>query len=222
MQMTRFSSLMMMSVLAVPLQVASAGAQDSRFDLGVRFAALNANGEPADYVLGLGVNGRFRVNDRWRVGLGIDRSEFDFERPAVIAGLPADFSAGDVDAKASVTTLSFWIERAYGSGGGREWFWTVGFGGAAVDVAQVSGPLQGGGTYTLSTSFDGELGVEEVIVSAGGGLRLPMGDRSAVEIALRGERHIADWEVVDQVSGAAGRIDDFLLWGLSVGWSFRF
>lgn len=222
--MTFPRTVMMVAVvsLAAILPAGSASAQDGRFDLGLRFDAMTAGGEPANDMLGLGVFGRFRLNDRWLVGVGIDHSEFDFERPALIAGLPADFSAGDVDASTTLTMLSVWIERVYGAGRAREWFWAAGFGGALVDVEDVTGALEGGGTYRLSTHFDGELGVEEVVVSLSGGLRLRVGSRSAVEIALRGDRHIADWEVVDQVSGAAGRIDDFTVRGATVGWIFRF
>jgi hypothetical protein len=217
----------MVTVVAVVFLVAlaltgSADAQERRFDLGVRFDALTAGGEPANDMLGLGVFGRYRLDDRWRVGLGIDYSEFDLERPALIVGLPADFSGGVVDGAATSTTLSVWLERVYGAGRAREWFWTAGFGGAAIDVDDVTGPLEGGGAYTLSTSFDGELGVEEVLVSVSGGLRLRVGGRSAVEIALRADQHIADWEVVDQVSGATGRSDDYLARGVTVGWVSRF
>lgn len=218
----RMAMMVAAASLAAMLPAGSAHAQDGRFDLGVRFDAMTAGGEPANDILGLGVFGRYRLNDRWRVGVGIDHSEFDFERPALIAGLPADFSGGEVDAKATLTMLSVWIERVYGAGRAREWFWAAGLGGAAVDVEEVTGPLEDGGTYTLSTNFDGELGVEEVVISLSAGVRLRVGSRSALEIALRGDRHIADWEVVDQVSGATGRIDDFLVRGVTVGWIVRF
>lgn len=205
-----------------PFHAVSARPQDGQFDLGLRCDVLSADDPPADYILGLGVYGRYPVNERWRVGLGIDRSEFDFESPQLVAGLPADSDGGGADARASFTTLSIWIERAYDTSSGRDWFWTVGFGGSLVDIASVSGPLEGGGTYAVSTNIDGELGVEEVILSVGGGLRQRVGSRSSVELALRADRHIADWEVVDQISGASGRLDDFLVWGVSMGWSFQF
>ncbi len=204
------------------LQAGAAEAQDGRWEAGARFVAMTAGGEPANDMLGLGLVGRYRLVERWRLGFALDYSEFDFERPALIAGLPADFSAGDIDGDVTFTMVSAWIERVYGAGGAREWFWTAGLGGATLDVDPVTGPLQGGGTYTLSTHFDGELGADEVIVPLSAGLRLRIASRHALELALRADYHVADWEVVDEVSGATGRIDDYWARGGSVGWIVRF
>src|SRR5215213_8699306 len=129
----------------------TAQAQDPRFELGARFNALVADGEPANDMLGGGVFGRYRINDRWRLGLAIDHSpEFDVERPSEFVGLPGDEAFGDVDAKSTSTALLAWIERVYERPGRLEWFWTAGGGLASVDVDDASGPLAGVGTYDIT------------------------------------------------------------------------
>lgn len=215
------------AVLAIPVAAltipvaALADTPAQRFELGVRAGAQSASGVPVSDIVTAGIYAQWRVADRWRIGLGLDRSEFDVERPAVLVGLAPASEGSDADAGASFTTLGIWVERAYDAPRGLEWFWRAGVGGSAVDIETVRGPLQGAGTYAVSASIDGEIGVEEVVVSIGGGVRV-LWDRSAVVVALHADRHIADWEFADQVSAATARVDDFSVWGLSVGWSYRF
>jgi hypothetical protein len=207
------------------MRAASAAAEDGgRFDFGLRFNALGGNGEPTNDILGLGLVGRYPLSPRWRIAFVLDHADdFDFERPAVLLDLPPDYSGGDIDAKGTSTLLSAWIERVYAREGGRlEWFWAAGFGGGLVDIDDASGPLVGAGSYTITTEMDGELGVEEIIVGISGGLRIRFGERSALEVALRADRHIADWELLDLESGATGRVDDYLLRGATIGFFHRF
>ena len=209
------------SFLVLVGSTSAAMAADARFDLGLRFNAVGGNGEPTNDMLGIGLTGRFRLNDRWRIGVGLDHFDsFDFERPADLVGLRP---ATEVDAKATATVLSTWIERVYAREGKRlEWFWNAGVGGGLVDVDEASGPLVGGGSYTIVTDMDGELGFEEIVVGIGGGLRVGFGERSALEVALRLDQHIADWELLDVQSGATGRVDDYLIRGVTIGWIYRF
>ena len=198
----------------------SVQAQESpRFEVGLRLDALVADGEPANDILGAGVFGRYRLNDRWRLGLAVDHSpEFDVERPYEFLGLAGDRSAGEVDAKGTSTALLAWIERVYERPGGRlEWLWGVGGGFATVDVEDVAGPRADGGSYSITQ----EVGTE-ILASVSGGLRFRLSERWALEAALRLDQHFTDWTVMDRVSGRTTTLDDYLVQGAHFGVSYRF
>ncbi len=190
-----------------------------RVEVGVRFDAIVADGEPANDMLGYGVFGRYRLSDRWRLGLAIDHApEFDVERPNEFLGLAGDGSVGDIDAKSTSTALTAWIERVYERPLRRlEWFWGAGGGFATVDVDDVTGPLAGGGTYDITQ----EVGME-ILVGASAGFRFRFAERWALEAALRLDHHLTDWTVTDRVSGRTTDLDDYLAKGAHFGLSYRF
>ena len=76
---------------------ASVRAQEETFDLGLRAGGLLASGRPANDMLGYGVFGHYRINDRWRLGFALDTSEFDFERTASVVGLEQSPAVKDID-----------------------------------------------------------------------------------------------------------------------------
>jgi hypothetical protein len=203
----------------VGLTAAPAAAADGAFDHGVRANLHVGNGEPTNDMLGYGLFARFRVGEAWRVGVGVDHSpEFDVEGVAALVGQSQDPAAEVVDAKASSTVVRAWLERSYPNASGRfEWFWTVGAGVANVEVDDVSGPRAGGGTFTVDT----DAGTE--IVAAGSlGLRWFFVRMVALEVAGRLDYHFADWTLQETVSGATATVDDYLVTGGHVGFTFRF
>lgn len=211
-------SFLLMLVCAFLCLPPAAEAQDG-FDLGVRFNVLTGDGEPTNDILSQGVFGRFRLNDRWRVGVAIDYSpELDVERVADLVGQSQDPAVEVIDAKGTATYLSGWLERVYPSAGGRrEWFWSLGAGVGEVDVDDVSGPRAGGGTFSVTTDAGTEL-----IAAASGGLRWLFARSWALEAALRAQQHFADWKLEERVSGATTTVDDYLLTGVHFGVSYRF
>lgn len=193
--------------------------ESSRFEAGLRLDVLVADGEPANDMPSAGVFGRYRLSDRWRLGFALDHSpEFDVERPYEFIGLVGAASAGEVDAKGTSTSFLAWIERVYERPGRRlEWFWGVGAGISTVDVEDVAGPLEGGGTYDITQ----EVGTE-LLASASGGLRWRFAQRWAFEAALRLDQHFTDWTVTDRVSGRTAALDDYLVQGAHFGLAHRF
>lgn len=186
-------------------------------DFGVRGIITVADGEPANDIPGYGVFGHWRMSDRWSLGLAVDRTEYDFERPARLVGLRQDPDVEDIDAIAEATVLSAWLERTHPRPGRLEWFWGAGLGFASLDVPDATGPLEGGGTFDITTEVD-----SEVIVSLLGGLHLKLGERWIIELALRADQHFADWQVTDRVSGNRGSVDDYRALGGHFGLLFRF
>ncbi|HWM92869.1 MAG TPA: outer membrane beta-barrel protein [Thermoanaerobaculia bacterium] len=208
-------SLALALLVLVP---ALAGAQTGSFDLGVRPVLLLGDGTPANDIPGYGVFGHYRLSDRWRLGFAVDRAEYDFETPAKILGLEQSRDESAIDSLAESTTVSAWLERAFPRPSGRsEWFLGAGLGFASIDVPDASGPLQNGGRFDIHTEAD-----SEVVVQLLAGIRRQLGQRWALEFALRGQQHFADWTVTDSVSGRTGSIDDYTTHGGHLGLSFRF
>lgn len=193
-------------------------AQDRGFDLALQATLLGGTGEPTNDILGYGVSGRFRLNDRWWIGVGIDRAdEFDFERPAALFGLPVDFSLEGIDALGDSTIVSAWIERVYARGGRLEWFWGAGVGFNSLDIGPVEGPLTTGGSYRIVTDSG-----DELIATGRGGLRVRIGQRWSLELTLRADQHFADWKLTEEVTGATRTLDDYFIRGGTIGMRYRF
>jgi len=192
--------------------------EETRFEIVPRFVVVTAGGEPANDILGFGFAGRFRLSEQWLLGFAVDRADYDFEQPARTLGLKQDPSAEPIDAKATATALSGWIEREYSAGSGRfRFFWNGGVGVASPDVDDVSGPLSGGGSFDITTDPGTEL-----ILSLGGGVKARLWKHLALELAARADHHLMDWEVMDRVSGRSGKLDDYTGIGGHFGLNFRF
>jgi hypothetical protein len=190
-------------------------AQEPKFFVGLRGNIVGSDGEPTNDMLGAGLTGRLRWNERWSLGLALDHSPgFDVERPYEKLGLAgAEVDDEVVDAEATSTSLSGWIERVYTREGRRlEWFWGAGAGFATVDVEDATGPLVAGGTFDIHQ----EVGTELIALGAGG-LRVRLGDRWRLEFAARLEQHFTDWELTDRVSGRTAEYDDYLVKGVHIG-----
>ena len=196
-----------------------AEADDSRrFEVGARLGVTLASGVPANDIPGYGIFGLYRLNDEWTLGVGLDRTEYDFENPARLIGIPLDPDAEAVDAKAEGTVFSAWVERSFSAPQSRtEWFLGAGLGAASVDVPDATGPTLSGGTFDIRTEAD-----TEIILSALGGVRRKLGERWFVEFTLRADQHFADWTSTDQISGESTTIDEYFAYGGSLGFGYRF
>lgn len=213
---TRVSLALAVSALA--LFPGMTQAQDGHLDLGIRGTILVADGEPANDIPGFGLFGHYRLNERWKLGFAVDQAEYDFEQPARLLGLEQSRNLEAIDVLAESTTVSAWLERSLGDPNGRmEWFWGAGLGFASIDVPDASGPLQGGGRFDIETKAD-----TEIVAMLLAGLRRRFGQRWALELALRGEQHFADWQLRDRISGRTGAVEDYLAYGGHLGLSFRF
>ena len=192
---------------------------DRRWDTGIRLNIIGGSGKPTNDVLGYGVLGRYRLDDRWTLGLGVDISdEFDIERTPELVGLEQDPDAPVIDSTGSSEGLNAWIERRYGGDDRRlQWFWTVGAGVNSVDVDDQAGPLASGGSFDIAIDAG-----TEWVASASVGLRVRVGERFLFEPALRLDQHFADWDVTDRVSGATASIDDYVLKGVHLAFAYRF
>lgn len=214
------SNLRASSLIALLILVSlPASAEEGRFDLGVRFNVLVGNGDPTNDVVGPGLFGHYNFNERWSLGFALDFvDEFDIERSPGFLGIETDPAIGVIDSKASSNGVKLWIERNYRRPGKRfELFWGVGLGVDSIDAKNARGATADGGTFDISI----DTGTEPIALGTVG-LRLRVGQRNALEIALTADQHFADWTVTDNVSGATVSKDDYFLTGIHLGWLIRF
>ena len=191
--------------------------ESGKFELGAHLGTMLGDGVPANDMPGFGIYGLYRLNERWSVGFGVDRTEFDYEEPARLLGLPLDPDDPPVDPKAEMTIFSALVERSFESSrAGREWFLGAAVGVADTDVPDVTGPTVTG-TFEIDSEVD-----REVIVSLRGGVRQQFGERWFATFTVRAEEHFAAWELEDRVSGATARHDDYFAYGGYIGLGFRF
>src|SRR6185503_4699266 len=100
----------------------------------------------------------YRWNDDWTIGFNVDRTEYDYEEPAKILGIPVDPNLEPVDAVAEATVVGASFERTFAAPQARTiWFIGAGVAAASVDVPDVTGPRQDGGSFNISTEVDTEI-----------------------------------------------------------------
>jgi hypothetical protein len=210
---------MLVAWLAATQSPTVARADDAqRFDAGLRAGITVTDGEPANDIPGYGLFGHYRLDDRWTIGISVDQTEFDYEEPAKVLGIPVVSSGEPIDAVAEATVLGVWIERNFSASQSRtDWFLGAGIAAASVDVPDVTGPRGDSGSFDIHTEVD-----TEIIVSLMGGVRRELGENWFIEFVLRADQHFADWTSTDRISGATATIDDYTAFGGQLGLGFRF
>lgn len=183
--------------------VSTTYAQDSKFEIGLRANVMLGDGKPANDMNGYGVIGRYYLNNGWFAGAALDTTDFDFEHVASVVGIIQDPAVKSVDAVASNTILSASLGRQYGNTDkGFDWFWTAGIGVGFPDVKDVSGPVEGGGTFYITTDAGTEIHLMGSL-----GTSYHFSPAWSATFAARLEHHFMDYKVTDTVSGATTTID---------------
>jgi hypothetical protein len=176
------------------------------------------DGVPANDILGLGVIGRYRLNNGWFVSAGLDVYEFDFERPWKVIGLRQDPNVNTIDASADSTVFSGSIGRLYNeTAHGLDWFWTLGVGFASPNVDDVAGPTDTGGTFDIAFDVGGEIHVMATLGSS-----YNFSEIWSVSFAARVEHHFMDVLLTDRVSGATAKADSQTPIGAFFSLNYRF
>ena len=217
--MTRININRMVTVLtALVLMTGVSQAEDTKFEIGLRANVLLGDGVPANDILGLGVIGRYRLNDGWFIGAGVDIYEFDYERPWRILGLEQDPNVDTIDALADSTVFSGSIGRLYNeTDHGFDWFWTLGLGFASVDIEDVDGPTDTAGTFDIT--FDA---ASEIHLMATLGSSYNFSEKWSTSFAARVEHHFMDVLITDSVSGNTAKLDSQSPIGAYLSLNYRF
>ena len=200
------------------LLVCTAHSDENRYEIGLRANVLLGDGVPANDILGLGVIGRYRLNNGWFIGAGIDTYAYDFERPWKILGLAQDPNVPTIDASADSTTFSGSVGRLYNeTNHGFDWFWTLGLGFASVDVDDVMGPTDTGGTFDITIDTGNEIHLMATLGSS-----YNFSESWSASFSARVEHHFMDVLITDSVSGETAKIDSQSPWGAYLSLNYGF
>jgi len=204
-------------IVLILLAVASY-ADEPKAEVGVRANVLLGDGVPANDILGLGVIGRYRLSDGWFIGFGLDRYEYDFERPWRLIGIEQDPDVSTIDAPADSTVFSGSLGRLYKeTDHGFDWFWTLGVGYSSPNVDDVSGPTDDGGTFELTFDVGNEF---HLMASLGSSYNFS--SSWSATLAARLEHHFMDVLITDQVSGNTAKVDSQTPIGIYLSLNHRF
>ena len=179
---------------------------------------VSSTGTPSNDVLGVGLTGSYQLENSWFVDLELIQSEADFERPWKVLGLQQDTSVKTVDAVYSSNVVMVQIGQNIKSDSEKyNWYWSAGLGFNSIDVDDVSGQLDGGGTFNIKTTTN-----TEAVLGLKAGIKQHLSDNWNINYALRVNRHFADWTVTETVSNTTAKIDDYALYGILIGVEKRF
>lgn len=205
-------------LLALVLISGVAYAEDSKFEIGLRANVLLGDGVPANDILGLGVIGRYRLNNGWFIGAGLDTYDYDFERPWKIVDLRQDPNVATIDASADNTVLSGSLGRLYNeTNHGFDWFWTLGLGFGSANVDDVAGPTDTGGTFDMTFDVGNEIHLMATLGSS-----YNFSENWSASFTARVEHHFMDVLITDRVSGNTAKVDSQSPLGAYLSLNYRF
>lgn len=192
--------------LACPYSSMAADNEADRYQMGIRSGISLGDGEPSNDMPTYGLFGRYRINDQWLFGVGLDYTTYDFEDPASLLHLQTDKV---YDASISQYVISAWGEREFDTGA--DWIVPFVFAGIGIGVGNddtITGNRQYGGQFSIYADPG-----TEIIPGLGIGARFPVAGSVFIETAARFDYHFADWEVRDNISGSSSAIDDYSTFG---------
>jgi len=204
--------------LAVLIVAGTAQAQESKYEIGLRANVLLGDGVPANDILGAGVIGRYRLNNGWFIGAGLDVYDYDFERPWKLLDLRQDPAVDTIDASADSTVFNGSIGRLFNeTNHGFDWFWTLGIGFASANVDDVAGPTDADGTFDLTFDVGNEIHLMATLGSS-----YNFSESWSASFAARLEHHFMDVVITDRVSGATAKLDSQTPMGAYLSLNYRF
>jgi len=195
-------SRIVLTTLVLVMGISTQASAQSNIEVGLRGNVLLGDGQPANDILGAGLMGKYYLTDGWFVAATLDVYDYDFERPYKTVGIEQDPNVKTIDSTIRTTALGGAIGRHYGDKSGFDWFWSAGVGVGFPDTTNISGPTDSGGTFDLVIDAKTEIQIMTTL-----GTTYYLSDRWSFTAAARAEHHFLDITVVDQVSGATGKVE---------------
>ena len=189
---------------------------DGLYEFSPHLNIVGASGKPSNDILGLGFILHRKLTDEWYLGVSLENAtDFDVERPN--EELDID-SVSETDALATMNMITVVAERRYALGSDA-WtgFWSLGGGIADIAVDDADGDVEGGGRFDIEIEAD-----TEYVLIGGAGAMQQLGEQWSARYEATLEQHFADWDVKDNVTGRTGSYDDYTVFGLRLGLTYRF
>jgi len=190
----------------------------NELELSLRTNVLRGDSASANDVLGVGVIGRYYLDNGWFTGATLDTYEYDYESAARVAGIDQDPNESNIDALANSTVVSAFVGRLYGRDNkGFDWFWSAGVGIGFLDVDGFSGGADDGGTFALT--YDAKT---EIHLTSALGTSYHFTPTWSATFAARLEHHFKDVTATDSISGLTNTIDSQSPFGAYLSIDYRF
>ena len=208
--MTRIAIATAVALVSTPRFAAATEARP--WSAGYRFELLTADGRPANDMMGSGAFLRYPISADWLVEGAVSYYEYDFEDPQRILGF-AGTLVEDADSRTRSTVVSMRMERSWKCR--FELLLPLAFAGLGMGYAVVDD--RSGAADGRRFDIDSEGGIE-TIPACGVGVRYVRNGWSA-DAGVKMERHFADWNLKDRLSGAEGEVGSYTSWGCWAGLS---
>ena len=208
--MTRIAIATAVALVSTPRFAAATEARP--WSAGYRFELLTADGRPANDMMGSGAFLRYPISADWLVEGAVSYYEYDFEDPQRILGF-AGTLVEDADSRTRSTVVSMRMERSWKCRFGL--LRPLAFAGLGMGYAVVDD--RSGAADGRRFDIDSEGGIE-TIPACGVGVRYVRNGWSA-DAGVKMERHFADWNLKDRLSGAEGEVGSYTSWGCWAGLS---
>ena len=210
------------AVLAT-FSLASASADDfdsdkSDLELSMRTNVLVGDASSASNVMGIGVIGRYYLDDGWFAGATLDTYEYDYEHAEELTAIIQDPAENAIDTSASNTVLGGFFGRVYGrTDRGFDWFWSAGVGLGFREIGDFSGGIDGGEVNAISY----DTGTDYLLTGALG-TSYHFTPTWSATFAAQLEHHFIDVTATDAASGTTTRIGSQSPYGAYFSIDFRF
>jgi opacity protein-like surface antigen len=152
----------------------------------------------------------------WELELSVDRLEYDLETPVHAVGVEPRATDLPVDAYTTITRGMVEVVRRFHTDARIVPFVSAGGGVWAIDVPDVSGNVEGGGTFRLRIESPTTVGL-----TAGAGGEWRIIERLVLRMALSFAQTTTRYRVTDVESGAVGRISPHASLGLGTQLALR-
>lgn len=189
---------------------------DVSYEISGRLNIVGASGRPSNDIPGFGIILHRKLSDDWYLGFSLENAtDFDVERPNERVDID---SVSETDALATMNMLTLVAERRYAlDSEGWIGFWNLGGGIADIDIDDADGDVKGGGRFDIEIDAD----TEYVLIGSVGAIQR-LGENWSARYEATLEQHFADWDIKDTVTGRTDSYDDYTVYGLRIGISYRF
>ena len=211
-------------VALAALSLASAACADdldsgqSDLELSMRTNVLVGDAETANNVMGVGVIGRFYLDDGWFAGATLDAYEYDYGHSTELVNNAQETAENEFDTAASNTGLGGFFGRVYGkTNKGFDWFWSAGVGLGFPEVGELGGGIEGGQASAIAYDAGTEYHLTGTL-----GTSYHFTPTWSATFGARLEHHLMDVTATDTTSGASTIIDSQSPYGAYFSIDFRF
>ena len=188
-----------------------------RHELNIRAVGLLPTSGPTDRISGGGMTLQRQLDDRWFVGVSVDRYVHEFSNPgALITPNTPEMPLSRMSLSSAVVSAHLGQRRSLGNPNWA-WLWSMGIGAGFPQRDQANGFTQSGDPYELVID-----GGTEVQLLGTLGAQYVISPNLSVEWSGRLEHHFSSIRSFERISGVSSEWSSNPVVGLHFGLNYRF